>query len=182
MPALPRDMGNKKLPNGKWMYSFETTEVEVTPRAMRPPLPEGSSTWKENRQREETPDRALRKMKEKIKRRCNKAARGELDRIVAQAEPAERPPAGPTDVDGASGQCQALRQLDNPDVLEHLRAAFFFLASAQMHYCCNCDEEWVVFDHTLWPQGGVACAGPRAGRCETIARAGYVASIRHPDQ
>ena len=39
----------------------------------------------------------------------------------------------------------------------------------------NCDEEWVVFTGD-WPQGGVACAGPRAGVCETISRAGYMAS------
>ena len=73
-------------------------------------------------------------------------------------------------------KCPALKQLDDPRTLEHLRAAYTFLDSARLHYCENCDEEWVVFDEDLWPQGGAECAGPKAGMCETIVRTGYKAS------
>ena len=68
-----------------------------------------------------------------------------------------------------------MAQLDDPVALGHLRAAYTFLGSAKLHYCQNCDEEWVVFTDE-WPRGGVACAGPKAGVCETILRAGYQAS------
>ena len=42
----------------------------------------------------------------------------------------------------------------------------------RLQYCRCCDEEWPVFD-AAWPQAGVEWAGPEAGRCETIERAGF---------
>ena len=176
-PKVPGDMGIRKIVGGRWVYSYEGTEVEVTPRGLRPALPEGSSNWKHKEHRETTPERALRKMCRKIKRRLNKLARGEMDRIVVRDEPAAAPPT-PTDAHkptDAESKCPAMAQLDDPVALGHLRAAYRFLGSAKLHYCRICDEEWVVFTGD-WPQGGVACAGPRAGVCETISRAGYMAS------
>ena len=179
LPKVPGDMGIKKITGGRWMYTWEGAEVEVTPRKLRPQAPEGASAWKRARARETTPERALRKMTEKIKTRFNKAARGEHERIVARTAPADaqeqRTHAGEQTQSSMHAHCPAMAQLDDPVVLCHLRAAYVFLGSAELHHCENCDEEWVIFTGD-WPQGGVACAGPKAGKCETILRAGYMAS------
>ena len=64
MPTKPSDMAfRKNEKDGMWIYTFETTEVEVTPRALRPPLQKDATKWKQERHREPTRDRALRKMK-----------------------------------------------------------------------------------------------------------------------
>ena len=82
MPTAVSAMAIKKREaDGKWIYTFETTEVEVTPGDLRPPLQEDATKWKQERRREPTRDRALRKMRERIKRRCHKAVQGELERI-----------------------------------------------------------------------------------------------------
>ena len=47
----------------------------------------------------------------------------------------------------------AMRQLNDPMALALLRAMYECLASADLHHCRNCDEEWVVFN-TSWPQAG----------------------------
>ena len=70
-----------------------------------------------------------------------------------------------------------MRQLDDPTILQYLRDAYDFLDSAKLQHCPNCDEEWVYFTGK-WPQNGVTCAGPKAGKCETSARCGYVTSSR----
>ena len=159
------------------MYSWEGEDVEVTPRNLRPTLPEGAPKWKQNEGRETTPDRALRKMIKKIRQASRKAARGKQQRIVARGESGDAPPPKGQEqvLVKDSSYCPALEQLDDPVVLSHLRAAYTFLGSAELHYCQNCDEEWVIFTEA-WPQGGVSCAGPRAGVCETISRSGYQAS------
>ena len=73
----------------------------------------------------------------------------------------------------------ALKSLDREVDLAYVREAYEFLGSARLHYCVNCDEEWVVFENE-WPQSGVNLAGPKAGKCETIARGGYEASWSKP--
>ena len=70
---------------------------------------------------------------------------------------------------------KALASLHDPVGLAHVRAANEYLDSARLMHCRNCDEDWVVFD-AEWPQAGVEWAGPLAGKCETIERAGS----RHP--
>ena len=67
------------------------------------------------------------------------------------------------------------RSVDDPDGLRYTRDLYEYLDSARLHYCWNCDEEWLVFDEN-WPQHGVAFAGPMAGKCETILRAGFQVS------
>ena len=108
--------------------------------------------------------------------RALKATKGEQVAIVARGPRAEdvRPrfEGGEDSKSEAAMLVPAMRQLNDPTALALLRAMYEFLASANLHHCRNCDEEWVVF-HAPWPQAGAGCAGPRAGYCETIARAGY---------
>ena len=124
MPTTASDMAfRKREKDGMWIYTFETTEVEVTPRVLRPPLQKDATKWKQERHREPTRDRALRKMKERIKRRCQKAAQGEMERIVARGDPTVAPIAknredAPT---GVIDKCPALKHLDDPAILGHLR-------------------------------------------------------------
>ena len=194
--------------DGRFVYTWNTAsalqgntgelfEVNVTPRRHRPALEADASGWAQKRARETTPDRALRKMREKIKRSLDKAARGEHGRIVAVCEraPGNNDSAAPsTEPAGAASHCAdagatvssapvdatlhcpALSQLDKPEVLSHLRAAYEFLGTCKLHYCENCDEQWPVFDEQKWPDGGVSCAGRKAGICETIDRVGWRAS------
>ena len=69
--------------------------------------------------------------------------------------------------------------------VQYLRDAFEFLNSARLFHCQHCDEERVVFGD-FWqkdsgfPSGGVEWAGPMAGRCETIEKAGFRQSWRAP--
>ena len=75
----------------------------------------------------------------------------------------------------------ALRTLNDPQSLQHVIASYEFLQTMRMHYCHNCDEHWPVFD-AKWPQTGVAWAGKKAGTCETIDKAGFLASSKDPDR
>ena len=85
LPKVPGDMGVKGKTDGeKLIYTWHGVEVDVTPRRCRPSLPDGASAWKQARDREATPERALRKMREKMQRRINKALRGEQERIVVR--------------------------------------------------------------------------------------------------
>ena len=159
------------------MYSWEGVDVEGTPRNLRPTLPEDAPQWRQNEGRETTLERALRKMIKHVRERSRRAAKGKQDRIVARGESGDAPPPkGQEQVPVKdSSYCPALEQLDDPAVLSHFRASYTFLDSVEFHYCQNCVEEWVIFI-AEWPQGGVSCAGPRAGVCETISRSGYQAS------
>ena len=178
LPEVPGDMGVKgKGADGRLAYTWGVLEVEVTPRSLRPLVAEGESAWKRARARETTPERALRKMTDKVKRRIDKAAKGEHERIVARAASSVPRAEGEAGVAPKADKCPALALLHDPAVLDNPRSAYEFLGTAQLHQCHNCDEEWVVFSGA-WPQGGVACAGPKAGKCETIARSGYTASWR----
>ena len=133
LPQTPGDMAVKKKDDAGRLVSLEVTS---TPRGKRPPVAEGATAWKQACSSETTPERALRKMKAKVKYQVEKAARGEEERIVARH-------------DGSGGEATqgegALAQLDNPLVLEHIRSALLFLVSARLHYCANCDEQWPVF-------------------------------------
>ena len=109
----------------------------------------------------------------KIRRSLNKAARGEHEAIFARAPPKEEAPsAGAGGAVDACCKAPALSQLDDPIILEHLRAYFEFLGSQRLLYCKVCDEEWPVFDME-WPQAGIRTAGAMAGLCETIKAAGF---------
>ena len=168
LPKTARDLEvKKKEGTGHLRYAYNGFEVLVTPRRHREKRDaegrEGRAAW---RDRELTPDRALRKLRDKIKRSLNKAARGEHEAIVARAPPSGKEAAS----DGsAADACRvpALGQLDDPTTLEYLREYFEFLASQKLFYCKVCDEEWPVFDKE-WPQTGVRTAGELAGVCETI--------------
>ena len=110
LPKGPGDMAVKcRTDTGKLKYSCEGVEVEVTPRWLRPPLAaEETGRWQRSRAQETTPARALRKMKEKMGRQLQKAARGEHERLVVRyprAEPGES---------GGNARCAAMAQLDNP--------------------------------------------------------------------
>ena len=179
---LPQGAGDLEVKGrketGQLTYSWNGYEVPVTPRERRQDLPHDASRLRQTRARETTPERALRKITEKVKRSLMKAARGEHEAIVARAEPG-----GISATHGAGAEAQghpAIEKLNDPIVLSHLRAAYTFLGSARLHYCKNCDEEWVVFDEEF-PQSGVSCAGTLAGQCETIARAGYTAAAKEED-
>ena len=167
----------KKEDTGHLRYAYNGFEVLVTPRRHREKREAegrgGRAAW---RDRELTPDRALRKLRDKIKRSLNKAARGEHEAIVVRAPPSGKEAAS----DGsAADACKApaLAQLDDPTTLEYLREYFEFLASQKLFYCKVCDEEWPVFDKE-WPQTGVRTAGELAGVCETIKYAGFQADAK----
>ena len=73
------------------------------------------------RARETTPQRALRKVKEKISRSLKKIARGEHDAIVAREDKCEvATPAGPT---AERAECAAIAKLDDPTVVKDVNAA-----------------------------------------------------------
>ncbi len=182
VPKTAGDMAVKgTTPEGKLTYRWEAVEVDVTPRGLRADVKEDASAWAQARVREATPERALRKMTEKVKRAARQAAKGKhapivvrgLEETTSTRAPAPSAPGGVP----AIPEAVALASLSDPTCAAYARASFEYLDSARLHYCENCDEEWVVFE-AEWPQGGVEWAGPLAGRCETIARAGYEASWR----
>ena len=74
MPKVTRDLEVKKVePTGHFRYAYDGIDVLVTPRKHRPE----QTVYPQ----ELTPDRALRKLRAKIKRSLNKAARGEHEAI-----------------------------------------------------------------------------------------------------
>ena len=152
---------------GKLIYSWGDAdrgrvEIEVTPRAHRAPLPDGASAYQRAADREPTPERALRKMAQKVRRLKAKAAKGEHERLVARA--AAQPKESTLGAAG-SDEHPALRSL-------LATASIAFLASMRSHYCENCDEEWPVFD-SAWPDTGVCWAGAKADVCQAIQRSGF---------
>ena len=110
----------------------------------------------------------------KVKNSDAKARCGESQRIMATAPSA--PPSDPVCLGTPTSNAQA--HMDNPIILSHLRDSYEFLDTCRMHYCEHCDEEWPVFDLDAWPQGSVAIAGPRAGYCETVYKAGWRMSLQ----
>ena len=187
VPKTTADMTVKcKTPQGKLIYAWGDSdkgrvEVQVTPRALREPEQEHASAYQQATWRETTPERALRKMTAKLQKVQAKARRGQQERMVVRA-PADsstqrqQPERIPEET-----YAPALRTLSDPNALQNVIHAFEFLASLRLHYCSNCDEEWPVFD-TEWPQTGVAWVGHKAGKCETIGRAGFRASTKDPSR
>ena len=191
-PKTTSDMSVKgRTPSGKLLYAWGSlqggrVEVEVTPRADRTHEPDQGdvSKFRGAAARETTPERALRKMKAKLGKLHAKAARGEQERIVARAA---QPNSTPSQHCGHTAEslesmeearyAPALRTLNDPKSLQPVILQFEFLSSLRLHYCTNCDEEWPVFD-AEWPQTGVPWAGSKAGKCETIEKAGFRASAK----
>ena len=189
-PKTTADMSVKgRALSGKLLYTWGSlergrVEVEVTPRADRTQEPdkEDVSKFRGAAARETTPERALRKMKAKLGKLHAKAARGEHERIVARTA---QPNSTLSQHSGHTAESlesmeearytPALRTLNDPKSLQHVINSFEFLSSLRLHYCTNCDEEWPVFD-AEWPQTGVPWAGSKAGKCETIEKAGFRAS------
>ena len=86
LPKTARDLEvKKKEESGHLRYAYNGFEVLATPRSHRQKREaegrDGRAAW---RDRELTPDRALRKLRDKIKRSLNKAARGQHEAIVAR--------------------------------------------------------------------------------------------------
>ena len=106
---------------------------------------------------------------------ATRAARGEYSRIVAKDVGDSDFPQPQANQMSEGSYSPALRTLDDPSSLQYVIEAFEYLSSIRLHYCRNCDEEWPVFDGD-WPQSGVAWAGPKAGSCECIKQAGFLAS------
>ena len=75
----------KEEDTGHLCYAYNVFEVLATPRSHRQKREaegrDGSAAW---RDRELIPVRALRKLRDKIKRSLNKAARGQHEAIVAR--------------------------------------------------------------------------------------------------
>ena len=185
---IPKGVGDMavkgRTKEGELIYTWGTedrgrVEVEVTPRSRRTSLQEDESSFKQAAARESTPERALRKMKSKVQRMHARAAKGRHERIVAKAAPGPDEALAPSVAPEMEVFSPALRSLNDPVALSCVRVMYEFLATLRLHYCSNCDEEWPVFDGE-WPQSGVAWTGPKAGRCETIERAGFQASRKKP--
>ena len=91
VPVSAGDMAVKRiLIDGKLVYCWcaeqgGRAEVAVTPRGRRKRLEEGASAHRQKLARETTPERALRKMKDKVQKLRAKAAKGQHERIVARA-------------------------------------------------------------------------------------------------
>ena len=186
---MPKSAGDMLLKGeddkGRLRYSWKDVEVLVTPRDKREPLPENASKAAVAKANESTPARALRKMKEKVKRMLEKAARGECERIIQKRGDYKSSYTssndlahGPSANTWPTHKSPALGKLDDRLVRSHLREAFSYLNTMKLHHCQNCDEEWPVFTGD-WPSGGVATAGPKAGYSETIKRVGWMASTRN---
>ena len=138
----------------------------MTPRKLRDGM-QAQDRAAAARLRETTPQRALKKLQGKIKRRHEKMWRGEEEPIVARA-------AGSAGTGTGQEPSPALARLHDPLSLQRLQEYFEFLQSHRLHYCATCDEEWGVFDRE-WPQGGVATAGAKAGASECLAAGGFLA-------
>ena len=166
---LPRSTADLKVlsteASGKLKYGYEDTVVEVTPRKLRD-RGEAQDQAAAARFREATPDRALKKVCGKIKRRHQKMWRGEEEPVVAKA-------AGRMGTCAGEEPSPALALLDDPVSLQRLREYFEFLQSHRLHYCATCDEQWGVFDRE-WPQAGVATAGEKAGTSECIKASDFL--------
>ena len=184
-PQTISDLAVKgRTPTGKLLYAWGSmergrVEVEVTPRKHRAAPHEEGSEFQRAASRESTPERALRKMKAKVLKVQAKAALGQQERIVAKAQRDDATPSEKGADMEASAYSPALRTLTEPQALQHVIAAFDYLSSLRLHYCSNCDEEWPVYD-AEWPQTGVPWTGPKAGKSETIERAGFHASSKDP--
>ena len=146
LPTAPGVMAvRRKTDAGKLVYAWNDVEVETTPRSLRAPVSEGQCYVQQTQARETTPDRALRKMKRKVKTRMSKAAMGEHERIVVRAAHAEPPVVGAA-VPARAGEpevyqkCPALKQLNDPVGLAHTRAAYEFLGTMRLHYRQTCDD------------------------------------------
>ena len=74
VPKAAGDMDVRgRTVKGKLIYSWGDSvrgrvEVEVTPRAHRAPLPDGASAFQRATDRETTPERALRKMSQTVRK------------------------------------------------------------------------------------------------------------------
>jgi len=195
MPQAAGDMTIKCThASGKKVYVWQGTQVLATPREKRDPWEPSASARKDAFSRETTPDRALRKMRRKLKTLMDRSAQGaQVPIVVTRQVPFDSTTADggedgvapvhavPSDELLATESMPALRSLNDPHLLDHVRNAYVFLASARLLHCENCDEEWVVFD-AEWPQAGVPFAGPKAGSCETIKRRGFEASWKYANR
>ena len=145
---------------GNLRYSWKDVEILVKPMEKRIPLPEIAGKAAIARANESTPDQALRKIKEKVRRMLTKASKGECERIIAKNNGIksfdasmedqvhdQRANAWPTH------KSPALGKLDDHFVQSHLRDAFSYVNTMKVHYCVNCDEHWPTFT-SIWPKGG----------------------------
>ena len=182
--CMPQSVGDLTIKGthagGSLVYVWQGVQVIATPRNKRDASGVGESYWGDSHLDELTPDRALRKMCRKFKRQMDRAAKGaKCPIVVTRRDPPDSTTAeGVENCSASSSAVPALRSLNDPLLLGHLRNAYEFLASARLLHCGSCDEEWVVFD-VGWPQAGVPFAGAKAGRCETISRRGFEASWKH---
>ena len=189
---LPKSAGDLHIigedGQGNLRYGWKGVEILVTPVEKRKPLPEKPSKKRIFEAKESTPQEAFRKMKEKVMRMLAKQERGDCERIIAKnsalksssASTEDQAHGGASVSTWATHKSPALGKLDDPVVRSHLRDAFSYLNTMQLHHCQNCDEVWPVFTGA-WPQGGVDTAGPKAGYSETIQRAGWMASSKKPE-
>ena len=117
--------------------------------------------------------RAKRKITEKYDRELSKRSKHGGSSLLVTAGDCSEP------LKERAHAASALGALRDDAQLQNLRNLYTFLASAHLHHCVNCDEEWPVFDQPF-PQAGVEFAGPLAGKCETITAAGFLQS--HQDE
>ena len=134
---LPRSTADLKVlsteASGKLKYGYEDNVVEVTPRKLR----DGGQAQDKAapaRLRETTPERALKKLQGKIRRRHEKMWRGEEEPVVARA-------AGRMGTGRGEEPSPALARLDDPVPLQRLQEYFEFLQRHRLHCCATCDEE-----------------------------------------
>ena len=179
---LPKTAGDLEVKGeddkGNLRYCWKGVEVLVTPKEKRT-LVENPSAYHRRVFNESTAAQALRMMKQKVMLMLAKGDKGECERIIAKNSASKSNYVSTEDSTWPTHKSPALGKLDDPVVRSHLRDAFSYLSTMQLHYCTNCDEEWPVFTGE-WPQGGVHTAGPKAGESETIDRVGWCASTQKP--
>ena len=137
VPKTTADMSVKgKSSNGKLLYTWGDSsrgriEVEVTPRKLRADAAQGDTAFKQASARETTPERALRKMTQKVRRIQAKALRGEQERITARA---------PTEPGAVLTQSQAMDESSYSPALRQLSDTKYLQYAIDIYeYSCGTD-------------------------------------------
>ena len=159
----------------KLQYAWKGHRVDVTPRKHRVAPPETvSATRQQEYLRESTPDRALRKMQEKLRQVTKKQTAGQVPSIMARR----------SDPEGMKHMVHPMQKLqtalNDEDNLTCARQALEFLDSMYLFHCWNCDEEWPVFGKE-WPQSGIYFVGTKAGKSEVLEKHGFAACPRRSE-
>jgi len=167
--------GVKAIHRKKIQYSWKGHKVDVTPKKHRMCPPDTVAKDKRDQYATETtPDRALRKMSEKIRQSVKTQSVGQVPSIMAKQ-------LDQTKMDSGVDFRQKIERALNDEIsLFYATESLEFLNSMSLFHCWNCDEEWPVFEQ-YWPQCGTEFVGDKAGKSEVLEKHGFAKSAKHPE-